>query len=80
MWLFFANLFAPYLLVLIKKFSLGAVAMISVKRKLLQAITTPFSRHLPDDLFLTLSLKHAVDCHSYWKKNKKVDYGSFEWF
>ena len=46
--LLFAHLFAPYLLVLTKKFSLGAVAMISVKRKLLQAITTPFSRHLPE--------------------------------
>ena len=28
---------------------LGAVAMISAERKLLQAITTPFCRHLPDN-------------------------------
>ena len=46
--LLFALLFAPYLLVLTKRFSLGAVAMISVKSKLLQAIITPFSRHLPE--------------------------------
>ena len=46
--LLFADLFAPYLLVLTKKFSLGAVAMISVKRKLLQAINTSFSRHFPE--------------------------------
>ena len=36
---------APSLLVLIKTFSLGAVAAIPVKRKLTQAITTPLSQH-----------------------------------
>ena len=38
--------FAPSLLVLTKTFSVGAVAMISVKRKLLQAITTLFCSQL----------------------------------
>ena len=35
------------LLFLTKMLSLGDVAMISVDRELLQAIITPFSRHLP---------------------------------
>ena len=37
------NLFAPSLLSFTKMLSLGAAAMISVMKKLLQAITTPFS-------------------------------------
>ena len=41
------NLFAPSLLLLMKMVSLGAVAMISVKRKLLKDMNTPFSQHLP---------------------------------
>ena len=36
-------------LLLTKMLSLGAVAMKSGKRKLLQAITTPFSHHLPEN-------------------------------
>ena len=36
-------------LLLTKKSLLGAVAIKSGKRKLLQAITTPFSRHLPEN-------------------------------
>ena len=37
------------LLLLTKLLSLGAVAMISVKRKLLHAITTPFCHHFPEN-------------------------------
>ena len=47
--LLMGNLFAPSLLLLTKMLSLGAVAMMSVKKKLLQAITTPFSRLLPEN-------------------------------
>ena len=36
------NLFAPFLLSLTKMLSLDAAAMISIMKKLLQAITTPF--------------------------------------
>ena len=43
------QLFAPSLLVLTKRFSVGAVAMISVKKKLLQAITTLFCSQLPEN-------------------------------
>ena len=42
------NPFIPLPLLLTKLLSLGAVAMISANRKLLQAITTPFSHHSPD--------------------------------
>ena len=41
------NHFAPSLLLLLKMLSLAAVAMISVKRKSLQAISTLFSQCLP---------------------------------
>ena len=43
------NLFAPSLLFMMKMASLGAVAMISVKRKLLKDTYTPLSQHLPED-------------------------------
>ena len=43
------NLFTTSLLLLMKMVSLGAVAMISLKRKLLLAISTPFSQHLPEN-------------------------------
>ena len=36
-------------LLLTKMLLLGAVAMISMERELLQAITTPFSRYLPEN-------------------------------
>ena len=39
----------PLLLLLTKMLSLGAAAMKSTERKLLQAISTPFSRHLPEN-------------------------------
>ena len=45
--LLMGNHFAPSLLLLIKMLSLAAVAMISVKRKSLQAISTLFSQCLP---------------------------------
>ena len=43
------NLFTPSLLLSMKMVSLplGAVALISVKRKLLKDMNTPFSQHLP---------------------------------
>ena len=39
----------PPPLLLTKMLSLGAVAMIFMERELLQAITTPFSHHLPEN-------------------------------
>ena len=39
----------PPLLLLTKMLLLGAVALISTERELFQAITTPFSRHLPEN-------------------------------
>ena len=48
MCLLIGNLFAPFPLVLKKMLTLGAVAIKSTKRKLLQAITTPFSHRSPD--------------------------------
>ena len=47
--LLMGNLFTTSLLLLMKMVSLGAVAMISLKRKLLLAISTPFSQHLPQN-------------------------------
>ena len=44
----------PPLLLLTKMLSLGAVAMKSTERKLLQAITTPFFRHMPQIQFLAI--------------------------
>ena len=41
-------------LLLTKMLSLGAVAMKSTERKLLQAITTPFFRHMPQIQFLAI--------------------------
>ena len=43
------NPLTPSPLLLTKMLSLGAVAMIFMKRELLQAITTPFSHHLPEN-------------------------------
>ena len=44
----------PPLLLLTKMLSLGAVAMKSTERKLLQVITTPFFRHMPQIQFLAI--------------------------
>ena len=43
------NPLTPSPLLLTKMLSLGAVAMIFMERELLQAITTPFSHHLPEN-------------------------------
>ena len=48
------NPFTPFPLLLTKMLSLGAVAMKSPERKLLQVITTPFFRHMPQIQFLAI--------------------------
>ena len=56
----------PPLLSLSKMLSLGAVAMISIERELLQAITTPFLHHLPKNLFFCHFWLFFTICPCTW--------------